>query len=281
MELHKKHIENKCKVCGNKPKGYKHNKNSDACQGILSSVFGLDVAAESDEIYPPVVCNSCYLTMRELEKAKQKGAARATNLVLYSWTPHREESCPCSMVSRGGKPVKKKRKLEIKGRPSSENINHAVMSKIAEFNIAPYIDSPLLPTYFLPNSMLDDLICQRCACIPNQSVEVLTCRHFLCAQCILSVCETNTPLYCCTTSPITAHQLSLPSPLVVKLLDSLLVQCKNGCGEIMELKHLKNHLKSNCTTIEIPPPSKITVDNLLNPSVNPLHLKCRPTPWAC
>ena len=86
MELH---IENKCRVCGNKPKGYKHNKNSDACQGILSSVFGLDVAAESDEIYPPVVCNSCYLTMRELEKAKQKGAARATNLVLYSWTPHR------------------------------------------------------------------------------------------------------------------------------------------------------------------------------------------------
>ena len=48
-----------------------------------------------------------------------------------------------------------------------------------------------------------------------------------CVQCILSVCETNTPLYCCTTTPVTA----LPSPLVVKLLDSLLVQCKNGCGE--------------------------------------------------
>ena len=107
MELHKKHIENWCRVCGNKPKGYKHC--TDTCQGILSSVFGLDVTAESDHIYPPVVCNSCYLTMREPEKAKQKGAARATNLALYSWTPHIEESCPCLTV----KPAGKKQKLDI------------------------------------------------------------------------------------------------------------------------------------------------------------------------
>ena len=89
-----------------------------------------------------------------------------------------------------------------------------------------------------------------------------------CVQCILSVCETNTPLYCCTTTPVTA----LPSPLVVKLLDSLLVQCKNGCGEVMEQKHLKNLY--NCTTIEIPPSQWTTC-------CQPHSISCRPTPWAC
>lgn len=93
MELHKKHLENQCRVCGNKPKRYKHDKSSDACQGVLSSVFSLDVTSESDDIYPPVVCNSCYLTMKEIERSKQKGEVRATNLTLHSWTPHAEESC--------------------------------------------------------------------------------------------------------------------------------------------------------------------------------------------
>lgn len=79
MEQHKEYLKIQCRVCGKKPKRYKHDKNSDACQGVLSSVLELDVSSESEYIYPPVVCNSCYLTLKEIEKANKRGEMRSTN----------------------------------------------------------------------------------------------------------------------------------------------------------------------------------------------------------
>lgn len=105
MEHHKQCLGNRCRVCGKKPNGYIHKKESDACQRVLLSMLGLDVSCESEEIYPPVVCNGCYATLKELVKAEEKGIVRVTNLVPYTWLPHSEDCQICSIVPCGGKPL--------------------------------------------------------------------------------------------------------------------------------------------------------------------------------
>ncbi len=35
-----------------------HNKNTDPCKSVLSRVYSISVGTESDEIFPPGLCNS-------------------------------------------------------------------------------------------------------------------------------------------------------------------------------------------------------------------------------
>ena len=230
-------------------------------------MLSLEVSSESDNIYPPVVCNSCYLTLKEIQKAKERGEVRSTNLKLKSWLPHSEDCEVCLTVSGGGKPKRRKVALEVKGRPSKDNMNRSIMTRVAEIDPPQFVNFQLQPSYFLPNSMLNDLLCLSCSCIPNQPLEIATCRHYICVPCIVSSCESGSSLLCnCNGRSILPHHLCIPSPVVMKVFSSLLVRCKNDCGEVMQLKDLKLHITSNCTHIEIPSPSKITVNHLLHTS---------------
>lgn len=228
MEHHKECLQNKCRVCGKKTKRYKHDKNSGACSGVLSSVLGWDVSSESELIYPPDVCNSCYLTLKEIQKAKERGVIRSTNLTPYLWLPHSDDCLICLTVSCGGKPKRRKVALEIQGRPSSADVNRAITARVTELNVPQFVAFPLLTSYFLPNSMLTDLLCQSCLCIPNQPLEATACQHYICVPCIVKSCETGCTLSCnCCKTPISATQLRIPSPVVMKLFSNLLVRCKN------------------------------------------------------
>lgn len=92
-----------------------------------------------------------------------------------------------------------------------------------------------------------------------------TCNHYMCVPCIISSCEAGNILSCsCNNSPIAVHQLRAPCVVVMKLFNSLLVRCMSQCGQVMEMKHLKQHLESNCAHIQILSPSKITVDHILH-----------------
>ena len=56
-------------------------------------------------------------------------------------------------------------------------------------------------------------------------------------------------------------QLSAPpSELVVNGMGNLLIYCTHNCGQVVQLQNLDSHLKSR---IDIPPPSAITVEQLL------------------
>jgi hypothetical protein len=233
-------------------------------QRVLSSVLGLDVSSESGDIYPPVVCNRCYATLKELVKAKEKGKMRVTNLTPCTWSPHSDECQVCSVVPAGGKPKRRKITLEVKGRPSGNNINRAIMERVARLYPFQEITSPTHPSYFLPNELLTDLICTTCGLITTKVLEVSTCQHYLCAQCIINCCEASSVLFCC--SSVTAEMLRFPPPVAIKVLKSLLVRCFNGCGQVMELKYLHQHLSSNCIEVHIPPPSQVTVEHLLHAS---------------
>ena len=258
MEAHKEHIKILCRVCGKKPKGYVHKKNSDACKGILSSVLGLEVETESEDIYPSGICNSCYLIL----KRKQNGDIRTTNLSPFTWLPHEDQCQICTAgPSSGGKPKRRKVALEIKGRPSADSVR-AILMTIDDLDTPHYAAAPLSTTAFLSTSFLTDLACRKCGCIPNEPVELSTCRHYICVPCIRQSCDGGNTLICdCSDTVIKASDLRPPPPVVVKLYDGLLVICK--CGQIVEFKTLKQHLASQCMQTDIPSPSKVTARNLL------------------
>ena len=158
MEAHKVHLKNLCRVCGKKPKGYIHKKISEACQSLLSSELDIHTAStEPDNIYPPGVCNSCYLILKQ----KQKGEIMATNLVEHTWVPHDEECQICTAPpSAGGKPKRRKITLEVKGRPNSSDTTRAILAKVATLTIPHYADTPFNTTAFIRNPILEDLTCR-------------------------------------------------------------------------------------------------------------------------
>ena len=84
-------------------------------------------------------------------------------------------------------------------------------------------------------------------------------------RCTIKCYEDSSILSCpCGSGPVTAYQLRLPPPVIMKVLNSLLVRCAIGCREVMEFEHLHHqHMSSKCTMVNIPPPSKVTVDLLL------------------
>lgn len=246
-------------------KGCTHQKNSNLCKAALSSVFDIAVEVESDSIYPSIVCHCCYLTLRQLLNAKQAGQFRGTDLVPQTWLPHAN---PCQLcqdapkVSRG-RPKKRK----SRGRPIEEDIHRQsrmIMHHLSTLQTRKYADCTLHKSCFLTTSFLDDFSCQLCQSVPHQPLQVLDCQHFLCMSCIRSMCESGCKTVCpCNNRALSVNDICVPSNLLLKILDSLLVHCIKGCGEVMELQHLMQHIESKCTDIPVPPSSKITVEQLL------------------
>lgn len=71
MDEHQSRLTLLCRVCGKSPKTYMHRKDSNACKALMLAAFGVDVGNESTEIYPHLVCNHCYLSMKRIKKSKE------------------------------------------------------------------------------------------------------------------------------------------------------------------------------------------------------------------
>lgn len=273
MEEHKKCLKNLCRVCGRKATTRKHNKQKDPCKSVLLKVYGLSVDTESDDIYPPEVCNSCFLVLR---RASIEGDS-APILSHHIWSPHTDSCQLCLARCSGGRPRKRKR-----GRPSDADSNYITRKfnrMISTLHTPKYTNFPLNKYLFLPSPFLNDLVCKCCQCVPNEPVEFLTCRHYVCLSCIQ---ETNNfgQIHCpCNGSTLGPEQLIVPSALVLNMIGSLLVRCNKKCSEVMELRHFMSHIESDCSLTEVPPPSKITVQHILNhepsrpPSIMETHTK--------
>lgn len=155
-----------------------HKKLSSTCEPLLSNLLNIDVRSESEEIFPPVVCNSCYLT---LKKAKEEDTDIAfTTITLHTWEPHTDSCQLCLESPSGGRPKKKRM-----GRPSEDDPafqRRKIARRLEELGTS---DTDSLPkSNFLPSPYLDDLACQKCKHISSQPVELALCRHYLCMQCI-------------------------------------------------------------------------------------------------
>ena len=111
MEQHKQLLGNKCRVCARKLLTRQHDKNKDPAKTVLFRVYGLSVEAESAEIFPPSICNSCFLVLRRASIQGDTGPI----LKIHSWSPH-GESCEVCTASTGGRLKKKHR-----GRPSDSD----------------------------------------------------------------------------------------------------------------------------------------------------------------
>lgn len=266
MEQHKKCLQNLCRVCGKKPKGYTHDKQSDVCKAALLCAFQIVVEQENDEVYPSVVCHCCYLTLRQLQLAKETGHYRETDLVPQTWSQHSDlcQLCVNTPTTPRGRPKKRK----AIGRPKADDIHQQsrrVLHHLGNLHTHKYAECALEVTHFLPSAYLEYLHCQMCTSIPNEPVQVRGCQHLMCLACVSSACkdEKNTLACPCNSLPVLAVDLHLPSVLTQKCLDSLLIRCTKGCGEIIQLKDLMNHVNSICTDTPIPSPSSITVEQLL------------------
>lgn len=253
MDDHKKHLKNRCRVCGRKGKGYMHNKNSDKCKAVLLNA-GVAVDSDAPDIHPEVVCNSCYITLGKRE-VRDLG-------FFFAWSPHTESCHLCSKASdesSGGRPRKRSRTTEEEHSSSLNSFLHTING----LDLPPqYTDTPLELPKFLASPILQHLTCKSCSCIPNQPVELLTCRHLHCKDCIVNACRLGTFACSCDSSTVNETQLRAPSTLTCQLLEGLLVKCSD-CIQVMELKNLTAHLKSKCSHTVVPSPSSISVQQLL------------------
>ena len=247
-------LKNRCRVCARKPTGYMHKKESPICQSLLSSLLNINATSEPEDVFPPVVCNSCYIVMK---KTKEEGIDFAlTSITVHTWEPHSDLCQLCLESPSGGRPKKRK-----KGRPSEDDPTYQrrkIARRLEELGTSEL--DPLPRSLFLDCPYLDDLACHHCNHITSQPVEVATCRHHLCTSCI----KDGVACPCGSGNTLHVDDLAEPSPVVLKIIGSLLLHCSNNCGEVMELRHLLTHLSSKCENTTVPSPSKISVRQLLD-----------------
>lgn len=104
MEEHIKCLQVVCRICTQKL-GRVSYPCTPSGEGGESPLF---VSNRSDDIniHPPRYCNTCYLTLGRMKKARKEGKVYRTSLTVnphvYVWSAHTEVGCTtCAMV--GGK----------------------------------------------------------------------------------------------------------------------------------------------------------------------------------
>jgi len=263
MEYHQNQLAKYCRVCGKVVKGYAYSVNSE--HSNLLAVAGIDTSQDNKDVHPNTFCNSCYLTLRQLQAADSSGNIRETALRPFQWVPHHDGCTTCkhfALSQRGGRPRKHRMPC---GRPRDDG-KRALHQHILTISPPSYTaNSPLdVSRFSKPASIsLSDLQCRLCQYIVDQPVETTYHHHLMCASCVRGSID-NDDWSCPCGDP--SHKLSLesiqkPSEVVLKLHATLLVKCER-CNTRMELQHLHTHTLSVCQNVQPPSPSKVTVQQL-------------------
>ena len=134
---------------------------------LLSTLLNISVTTESDDIFPSVVCNSCYITVK---KAKEDDTNILTSTIYqFLWEAHYDFWEICLEVggdSSGGRLKRKRRPRDDE--PTFQR--RKVMERISDLDSPEFANFPLDKCFFLPSLYLDDLSCYNCHCIPNQPI---------------------------------------------------------------------------------------------------------------
>ena len=261
-KYHQKQLLKHCRVCGKVAKGYAHSVKKE--HKNLLAVVGINTSQDSKEVHPNVFCNSCYLTLRQMQAAELSGNVRQTALCPFQWVPHQEGCTVCSHFAsseRGGRPRKHRNPC---GRPKDGKraLHHYILT------ISPpsyMVNSKLeISRFSQPASVsLTDFQCKLCQHIVDQPIETTYHHHLMCATCVRD-CIDNDNWSCPCGDPshkLSPESLQKPSEVVLKLQATLLVKCER-CNAKMELQHLRTHVLSECQNTQPPSPSKVTVRQL-------------------
>ena len=258
VEYHRNQLAKYCRVCGKAVKGYAHSVNTE--HSDLLAVVSIDISQDSKAVHPKTFCNSCYLTLRQMQAADLSGHIRETALCPFQWIPHQDGCTICKHFEssqRGGRP--RKREMPC-GRPRDDGKRalhqHILTSYIANF--------PLDVSRFCQPAgvSLSDLQCNLCQNIVDQPIEMTYHHHLMCATCVRGCIDDDWSCPCGDQShKLSPKSLQRPSEVVLKLLAALLVKCER-CTVTMELQHLHTHILSECQKVQPPSPSKVTVRQL-------------------
>ena len=198
--------------------------------------------------------------MNRIKRSKESGVALKSQLTLSSWLPHSDEACPvCDSEPTSQRLAGTRRGLV--GRPRNDDVTHLsreVMRAVNNINPPQYSHLPLERAHFVPIPIIPRLVCQHCNCVPNRPIELLPCHHLMCVSCIATITETH--ILTCSCSPVETEVVE-PHPVVIQLLQSLLLNCPKGCGQVITLQDLLQH---NCVRKYPPPLNQITVQHLLD-----------------
>lgn len=262
-----------CRICSKKLGRVSYSTKTPAEKGkkttLIEECFDCQIT-DNAAIYPPQFCNSCYLTMRRMRKARLDGTVYRTSLTLSSWVEHIEGNCfTCGMVEArktGGRPPKAQ--ANIKGCPSylAEHIRRIAGPRYR-------CSIPLTTNRVLAASVpIDDLVCKSCDKVLDEPVE-LACKHLLCCSCCFQLLRSHLQTipcpHCQHNHELETSSFQPPPPIVDKLLQHLVVKCdREKCSKVVHLCDLQSHLDSKCilksTTIQ----QSITVDQILQQPAN-------------
>lgn len=270
MDYHTKILATLCRICTKKLGRVSYSSDTPAVKGGKSSL--IQVCFETPEqpynstIHPPRFCNSCYLTMRRMKKAKEEGTVYRSSLSLHTWEEHSEEGCStCRLVETrkvGGRP---KNKSNVAG------CSKHLTSHISSVSGPSYRCSAPLSSDRFVAEVMEECVCKLCNNIVDQPVE-LPCKHLLCRSCCLESLTTHIESFPCPSCQRTYQQTTStfqsPSPVVNKLLAKLVVRCENkNCTKLTFLQDLRSHLESRCRLHHTNQHS-ITVDQILQQPVS-------------
>ena len=87
-EYHQEQLVKHCRVCRKVVKGYAHSVKKE--HKNLLAVVSINTSQDSKEVHPNLFCNSCYLTLWQMQAAELSSNVRQTALCPFQWVPHQE-----------------------------------------------------------------------------------------------------------------------------------------------------------------------------------------------
>lgn len=146
-----KTLQTLCRICTKKLGRVSYDSSTTPTQKesdkmLIEETFG--PLTDNPAIHPPRFCNSCFLTMKRMWTASQKGTVYRTSLSLHSWTEHLDGdgSCKtCSMAEgrkKGGRPKTTKKVLGCPSYLTEHKIS--CWSKVEMFSSSYYGQVPTL-----------------------------------------------------------------------------------------------------------------------------------------
>ena len=67
LDVHKKHLQQHCRVCLQKLGKVHYACSSTTCKPLLLSCMGIDTTKDRECVHPPNTCNNCYAKMKKTE----------------------------------------------------------------------------------------------------------------------------------------------------------------------------------------------------------------------
>ena len=246
---HRSQLESCCRVCGNTLQPSK-SKSCGAYCDLLGEAYGLDCAADLEQVHPPHFCCSCYQRARRLSQAKKSGTPYTSSLSPFVWSPHSSDSCCiCDFFASTSCGGRKRKETKMRGRPA-QGSKYTCHRAARELGVVSFgATGPLTPSRFCtpPALSLVEVQCPLCGNVLDGPVQ-LTCGKLVCSHCLCIWAEQRKSECpgCQQQHDVSPESLQAPPELVTTIIGGLRLRCHVGCGQYVALKDLQAHAAGNC-----------------------------------